>query len=62
MVARKFYVARRLEIGLNFSMQNQLLLEPTWLFFFILPQILEKVKFSAKLLIVVMIFSFHTRK
>ena len=37
MVARRFYVARRLEIGLNFSMQNQLLLEPTWLFFFILP-------------------------
>ena len=30
MVARRFYVARRLEIGLNFIMIIHFLLEPVW--------------------------------
>jgi len=39
-----------------------LLLEPAWLFFFILPQIFEKYKFSSLLFIAMMIFSSHTKK
>ena len=44
-MARRFYVARKLEIGLNFIMIIIFSLSLFGSFFFILPQILEKVKF-----------------
>ena len=62
MVARRFYVARKLEMGLNFSMLIHLLLGASVApFSFILPQIFEKYKFSVLLFIVMMIFSSHTK-
>ena len=47
MVARRFYVARKLEMGLNFSMLIHLLLGASVApFSFILPQIYEKPNFQ----------------